>query len=135
VTDIKDDFKKFNGSFLEIESAFIQSIELLCKRKNKIISELLKPLTIKLSVDGTVLGCRKSFVVYTLCAFEENDTEFPTSTFHVVLGLLSGEENYEIISHYFKKLHERIQFAIQKNFVEIEKNIIPFKFIICSDMK
>jgi hypothetical protein len=105
------------------------------KRKDKPLTDLSQPLTIKLSVDGTVLNNRSKYVAYTLCAFEHNHEKHVNTDNLVLLGLLADEESYDVINHYFEGLHKQIQRKIDSNKVIIDNNVISFNFIICSDLK
>jgi hypothetical protein len=105
------------------------------KCKNKTLDQLTQPLRIKLAVDGTVMNTKKNYVVYSLCAFECNETNFSSPKSLVVLGVIAIEENYQMIRHYFRDLHKDLQSVVDKKSVKVENFDINYEFIICSDMK
>jgi hypothetical protein len=105
------------------------------RRKNKTLNLLTHPLRIELAVDGTVMNMKNNYVVYSLCAFECNETNFSSPKSLVVLAVISIEENYQMIRHYFRDLHKDIQSIVDKKSVKVENFDINYEFIICSDMK
>jgi len=96
---------------------------------------LKKPLTIKLSIDGTVKNNRNKYVAYTLCAYEYNDKQFKSTNDPVLLALLADDERYDILKYYFESLHKSIQEKIYMNYVIIDESVIRFVFIMCRDLK
>jgi hypothetical protein len=135
IINICDEKNEINGSHLEINYAFEQCIRSLAKRKNKSLNDLIQPLYIKLSVDGTVIKNRYKYVAYSLCGFEYEDKNFANKSNHILLALISCDENYEILKYYFDNLHKELENKSNLKSIICENISIEYKFIICSDMK
>ncbi len=66
------------------------------------------------------MNMKNDYVVYSLSAFENCETECSSPKFHVVLGILAVRENYEMISHYFQNQHKDLQNLIDYKSVQFE---------------
>jgi hypothetical protein len=112
ITNISDDQNKIFVTFLDIDYAFENSVKLLALKKQIPISELVKPLTFKLSVDGTVKNSKFNYVAYSLCAYDLNDRQYASSKYHVLLALINANESYDISNYYMKKFKKK---SLQNN--------------------
>jgi hypothetical protein len=81
------------------------------------------------------MNMKNNYVVYSLSAFENCETEYSSLKFHVVSGILAVRENYEIKSHYFQDLHKDLQNLIDYKLVQFEGTDITYNFIACCVLK
>jgi hypothetical protein len=133
IFNITDDINRISGTCLQTDFAFEMSIKILMRRKDKRAEELSQPLIIKLSIDGTNMNNTFNYVTYLLSAFEYNDDQYANTDSQVLIALLAGDENYDVIKHYFKEFHENRK--IEKRSLKVNDFTLCFNFILCSDLK
>jgi hypothetical protein len=135
IFNITDDINRISGTYLQIDFAFEMAIKILMRRKDKRAEELSQPLIFKLSIDGTNMNNNFNYVTYLLSAFECNDDQYANTDSQVLIALLAGDENYDVIKHYFKEFHEKIEHKIEKRSLKVNDFTLCFNFILCSDLK
>ncbi len=104
------------------------------------ISELVKPLTLKLWVDGTVKMVNLICVANSLCAYDLNDRQYASSKYwyHVLLALINANQSYDILNHYFKIFQIISNYymkkfkkkSLQNNWLSMELSVISILLFV-----